>query len=282
MRSLLEVLKLSSEFLQEKGIANYRREAQDLLSDALNISRVQLYIEHDRPLSDEELSKLRVRLQRRAKGEPGAYIHGSLDFFNCRIRVNPAVLIPRQETEILVDKIIRQLNQEDLANKVLWDICCGSGCIGIAIKKACPALRVIASDISGDALEVARRNSLENGVEVEFLQGDLLEPFEGLKSDYVVCNPPYIAEHEWSALEAEVREHEPRHALISGSTGLEIYQKLSAQLASYLKPHAKVWFEIGADQGKPVRSLFDHKPWKDLALERDWAGKDRFFFLEIE
>jgi release factor glutamine methyltransferase len=282
MRSLLEVLNLCTDFLKDKGIQNFRREAQDLISDALNLSRVQIYLEHDRPLTDGELTVLRERLQRRAKGEPGAYIHGSVKFLDSSIRVTPSVLIPRQETEILTDKVVQALKNENLAGKTLWDICCGSGCIGIAIKKALPALQVISSDISSEALEIARQNSRDNNVDIEFLKGDLLTPFHGRKADYLVCNPPYIAEQDWKTLEREVRDYEPLQALVSGHTGLEIYQRLANELELYLHPRGKAWFEIGAAQAEPIKNLFQRRPWKNFRPERDWAGKDRFFFLEIE
>ncbi len=282
MRSLIEVLNLCADFLKEKGIRNYRREAQDLLSDALNLSRVQLYLEHDRPLTDDELTLLRGRLQRRAKGEPGAYIHGSVKFLKESIQVTPSVLIPRQETEILTDKVLKSLAKDLLTGKILWDVCCGSGCIGIAIKKAFPALQVFSSDISSEALEVARTNGRENKVDIEFLQGDLLTPFHGLKADYIVCNPPYVSEQEWKNLEMEVKDHEPFLALVSGPTGLEFYQRLSQDLEHYLNPEGKVWFEMGMAQAESIKSLFHRPPWKNIEHETDWAGRDRFFFLEIE
>ena len=282
MRSLSEILKLSTTFLKEKGLPNSLREAQDLICDALNLGRMQLYLEHERPLSDAELVLLRERLQRRAKGEPGAYIHGKVAFLDCTLYVNPSVIVPRQETEILADKVVQFLKKDPQEGKVLWDLCCGPGGIGIAIKKAVPSLQVIASDISSGALETARKNSMENEVEVQFLEGDLLAPFHGLKADYVVCNPPYIAECEWQGLEREVRSYEPRQALISGPTGLEIYERLAKELPSHLNSGGRVWFEIGASQGQSLKSLFHCTPWKNLTLEADWAGQDRFFSLEIE
>lgn len=278
MRTLIEILKLSSDFLASKGIANPKREAQDLIADGLGISRMQLYLEHDRPLVQEEIDLLRKRLARRAEGEPGAYIHGVVDFHNCKIKVTPAVLIPRQETGILIEKIIQTLQKEPLEGKTLWDVCCGSGYIGIALKKQFPQLKVVLSDISPEALAVAKENSLLNDADVEFLQGDFLNAFEGRKTDYLVTNPPYISEGEWKELDREVRDFEPKLALIGGTSGLEFYERLSSSYRNYLNPHGKLWLEMGTGQGESILGLFKGKG----RVERDWAGHDRFFSLENE
>lgn len=282
MKSLLDVLTLSSAYLKDKGIENSRRQAEELISDAFGLTRVDLYVNYDRPLTDAELDLCRTRLVRRAKGEPLAYIHGEVSFYGCRLLVNKDVLIPRPETEILVDKIVRQLSSCDLQGKVLWDLCCGSGCIGIALKKQFPPLKVILSDLSSAALAVAEQNARRNEVEVELRQGDLLTPFTEEKTDYFVCNPPYIAEHEFSGLDKEVSQYEPKMALVSGPTGLEIYQRLAKDLPAHLSPKAKGWFEIGYSQGEAVKALFREAIWAMAHVEKDWSGHDRFFFLEAE
>lgn len=282
MKTVLDILKLSTDFLQHKGISNPRRQAEDLIGDILNIGRMQLYVEFDRPLTDLELDQCRTKLARRAKGEPLQYIKGDVQFYNCLIKVTPAVLIPRQETEILVDKIAKQLAGQPLQNKTLWDLCCGSGCIGIALKKQFPELNVVLSDLSSEALALAQENARLNKVEVSFLKGDLLAPFYGQKTDFFVCNPPYIAADELPLLDVEVRDYEPHQALIAGTSGLEFYQRLALALKDVLNAHAKVWFELGKGQGEMVREMFLEAPWKSSRVEQDWSGHDRFFFLEIE
>lgn len=282
MKSILDVLTLSSAYLKDRGIENPRRQAEDLISDALDITRVDLYVNYDRPLTDAELDLCRTRLARRAKGEPLAYIHGEVTFYGCQLLVNKNVLIPRPETEILVDKIVSQLTGHDLQGKVLWDICCGSGCLGIALQKRFPDLRVILSDLSPEALAIAKQNAERNEVSAEFRQGDLLEPFKEEKADYFVCNPPYIAEHEFSGLDKEVSQHEPKIALVSGPTGLEIYRRLAHDLPTHLSSKAKGWFEIGYSQGEAVKALFKGAVWTSARIEKDWSGHDRFFFLEAE
>ena len=281
MKTLLEVLNLSTEFLRQKGINQPRRQAQDLISDALGIERMQIYLEHDRPLSELELELLRHRLQRRIKGEPLAYIHGEVDFHGCRLKVNRDVLIPRQETGILVEKIIQQIEREPREGKILWDLCCGSGCIGLAIKRRFPELSVRLSDHCPKALAVAKENGALNGLDVDYLYGDLWAPFIGQKAHFIICNPPYVTDQEWADLEPEVRDYEPSYALIGGPTGLEYYQRLAKDVEKYLYPGGKIWLEIGAGQGEAVQALFTFR-CKEKRVERDWAGQQRFFFLEIE
>ncbi len=282
MKTLRDLLTLSQDYLNKKGVQNPRRQAEDLLADALSISRINLYGQIDCPLQDHELDLCREMLRRRSLREPLAYITGKIEFFSCILKVDGSVLIPRQETEILVDMIVKSLEKEDLTDKVLWDVCCGSGCIAIALKKRFPELTVFASDLSPQALDLARSNAHDNGVDLQFLQGDLLQPFAGKKTDYLVCNPPYIAESEKESLEPEVRDFEPLLALISGPTGLECYESLKQTLPPYLNSAAKIWFEIGCGQGKLLETLFSTPPWTQQMVKKDWAGLDRFFLLEID
>ncbi len=282
MKTLLAILHLSIDFLKKQGVENPRRQAQDLMGDALNLSRTELYLQHDRPLLEEELALLRERLARHAKGEPLAYIHGKVKFYDCSLLINPHVLIPRQETEILVDKIIHAIEKEENHHKVLWDLCCGSGCIGIAIKKKLPHLTVVLSDLSSEALKVAAQNAQRNGVEVECVQGDLLAPFEGKKAHYITCNPPYISNEEYKIVDQSVRNYEPSLALVAGPTGMELYERLAKELLAVLHPQGKVYFEIGRTQGLAISNCYKGAPWSKQELQKDWAQQDRFFFLEIE
>lgn len=283
MHTVLEILKLSADYLKQKGIVHPRRQAEEILCDFLGFSRLELYTHSDKPLTEDELAKCRDALVRRGKGEPLQYIRGEVEFLNCRFQVNSSVLIPRQETEILVDKIIKILSkEEDLTNKTLWDICCGSGCIGISIKKQFPSLNVVLSDISPEAIEVAKKNAKLNAVDLSVLQGDLFEPFDKKKAHFIVCNPPYVAEEELDQLDIEVRQYEPHLALAAGKTGLEFYRRIADEIKTYLFPHGKVWLEIGASQGSEIKKMFNAPVWIQRIVEQDWAGHDRFFFLEIE
>lgn len=282
MKTIREVLQHCADYLDQKGVERARREAEDLLSDALTMNRVALYMDHDRPLTEAELAICRERLVRRGRGEPLAYIHGEVPFHDCQIKVNPHVLIPRQETEILVDLVVRELLATGPESGVLWDVCCGSGCIGVAIKRALPKWTVVAADISAAALEVARGNAERNGVKIDFRQGDLLQPFASERAQIVVANPPYIAQADYARLGFDVLHYEPQLALLGGATGVEYYQRLAFELPARLERGGRVWFEIGDGQGAALRTMFSEAPWKKAEIKRDWAGKERFFSLEIE
>lgn len=282
MKAILDVLKLSSEYLEKQGVESPRKSAEETIADALGISRLDLYLEHDRPLTEPELQKVRAAILRRSKGEPEAYIRGKVEFYGCEISVTPAVLIPRQETEILADKIIKELKGVSLKGRRFLDLCTGSGCLGLAVKKACPELDVILSDISEEALNVAKNNACLNQLSVEFLLGDLLSPLKKERVDYVVCNPPYISQAEYDVLSREVRDFEPKTALLGGVDGLAFYRRLKEELPLHLVPGGKVWLEIGAAQGAAVLALFSAPIWKRVRLEKDWSSLDRFISLEME
>lgn len=282
MKTVLEIVNLSKKFLEERGVHSSKRSAEQVIADALGVNRLELYMQFDRPLSDEELVDCREAIQRRSKGEPPQYIRGFVEFYDCKILTDRSVLIPRQETEILVDEIAKELSQMELKDKELWDVCTGSGCIGLALKKRFPELNVVLSDISVEALQIAKTNAIENNVSVEILQGDLLEPFGARKADFIVCNPPYISEAEYQELEREVKDYEPYQALVSGSLGLECYQQLSKGLQERLNKGGRAWFEMGSGQGKWIKKLFDQAGYGKTFIKNDWSGHDRFFFLEIE
>jgi len=280
MKTLGEILNASAHFLKEKRCPRFRRDAEDLVGHVLQLKRLDMYMQFDRPLQETELVQLRMLLKRAATGEPVEHIIGEVIFYHCNIAVGPEVLIPRPETEILVDQACKTLS--NLNEKIVWDLCTGSGCIGIAVKKFCPKLQVSLSDISMKALKIAADNAKKNGVEVEILYGDLLVPFAGRKADIVFCNPPYVSSKEYVALDHCVKQFEPAEALIGGEDGLFFYRQLQNELPFYLNPGAKIFFEIGAEQGKAILDIFSAAHWRSKRVEKDWAGHDRFFFLEFE
>jgi release factor glutamine methyltransferase len=282
MKRIQEMLSEVTKIFQEGGLSHSQRQAEALLCEFLHCSRAQLYAARQRPLSEQEWQQCDYWVQRRLTGEPLAYIAGQVEFYGCVIEVNRAVLIPRPETEILVDQVVASLQKQDLKGKSLWDICCGSGCIGIALKKALPPLSVYLSDASEQAMDLAARNAAANALEVTCLKGDLLAPFQGKKTHYFVCNPPYVSENEYAILDKEVKEYEPRLALVAGENGLEFYRRLAQELPDYLYPGGQGWLEIGYQQGPAVQRLFRGAPWKKNIVKNDWAGHHRFFFLEIE
>lgn len=274
-------LKRLTQVFSESQFSLPKKEAEDLLSTLLECSRADLYFKESF-LTEEQLTKLDKWLQRRLRQEPLEYISGYSHFYGGLFKVSSSVLIPRQETEILVDKIVQTIEKDPRKNLVFWDVCTGSGCIGISIKRKFPHLQVVLSDLSLEAVECAKENAALNGVEVEVYQGDLLAPFEGKKADYFVSNPPYISKKEYAILDAGVKDYEPKMALEAGQRGTEFYEKFAKELASHLNPSSKVWFEIGYEQGKELLELFSNPCWTKKMVEKDWALHDRFFFLEKE
>ena len=275
MITLIEIIKRSAEYLAQRGIENPRPAAEEVIADALNMKKLDLYLQFDRPLTESELPTLRSAIARRAKHEPTAYIAGRVIFAGIELKVDRSVLIPRLETEILVETITQTLQEMPLENKVLWDMCCGSGCIGLALKTRFPQLTVALSDMSSEALITAQKNSQ---VDVQFKQGDLFAPFAGKRCDFFVCNPPYVAEGEFAQLSSEVRDWEPKTALISGPTGLEYYARIATDLRTHLNRGGLAWLEIGTGQGASVQALFEAQGWQ-CQIKPDWSGHDRFCYL---
>ncbi|HSW73080.1 MAG TPA: peptide chain release factor N(5)-glutamine methyltransferase [Chlamydiales bacterium] len=282
MKTIREILPQAVQFLRERKISNARLSSEEILAFAMGTRRLDLYLNFDCPVKEDELVVARELLKKRAHGTPLEYILGKIDFFGVRLKITADVLIPRQETEILAELVMKEMQKQDLRDKVLWDICCGSGCLGLSLKKKFPEVKVFLSDISTKALNLAKENASQNALTVEFLEGDFIQPFAGKKADFVVCNPPYISEIEYKALDPEVREFEPKEALLSGPSGLEFYERLAKGLPSLLNPGAKVFLEIGESLGSQVKNIFSKVPSRFQEIRKDWAGKDRFFFLEIE
>ena len=282
LKTISEVLTLSTRFLTDHQIERARRVAEDLISFALRMNRIDLYLQFDRPLVEFELTQVREFLKRCVAGEPIAYIMGEVEFLGCRIQVTRDVLIPRPETEILVDLALKKIKEKMPVNSMFWDLCSGSGCIGLAVKRACPELAVVLSDICPKAAALAKINAAHNHLSIDCRIGDLLQPFENEKADFVICNPPYISNKEFDELDRSVRSFEPSLALLGGCDGVDFYQRLSVELPRFLNPGACLFFEIGHAQGELVQNIFHRPPWRGWQIQKDWSGHDRFFFLEIE
>jgi release factor glutamine methyltransferase len=280
MKTIREIIPQAVQYLSERKVQDARRSAEEIIAFVLGYKRLDLYMNFDCPIKEQELEKIRDLLKKRGKGTPIDYLFGQKAFYGNTFLVTPDVLIPRPETEILVDLIVKRLEKENLEGKALWEVACGSGCVGLSLKKRFPALTVALSDISEPALEVAKKNSIKTQLEVEFFLGDFLKPFASQKAHYLVLNPPYISQQEYEELDPEVRNFEPRGALLGGSTGLEFYERLSREGASYLHPSAKIFLEIGSKQGSALKKIFAGPDWSSQELIPDWAGHDRFFFLE--
>lgn len=270
--TVLKLLKWTAEYFVTKGVENGRLDAELLLAETLGLSRVGLYLNYDRPLQSEELAAFRKLVERRAKREPLAYILGRCEFWSLPFVVSPAVLIPRPDTEILVEEALKRLPQ----GARLLDVGLGSGAIAVALAHERADVQVAGIDKSAEALAVAQQNAAANGVAArcDFRLGDLFALDGGLY-ELIVSNPPYIASGEMAGLMPEVRDYEPQLALVAGADGLDCYRALVPQGLSVLVPGGWLLVEIGAGQAPAVRELFVAAGYTEIFTSRDLAGIER-------
>lgn len=248
----LKILDWTKAYLAGKGIANSRLEAEWLLCAATGLDRVGLYLNFDKPLNESELAAYREMVTRRGRREPLQHILGTQEFHGLEFEVSPDVLVPRHDTETLVDSALSQMPE---ARSVL-DIGAGSGCVAVALAKHLPEATVTAIDISEKALVVARRNAERNSVVIEFLHGSLLDPVAGRCFDLIVSNPPYIPAAEIETLDPEVRDFDPRAALDGGADGMDLYRQLIPAALACLNPAGWLLVEVGVGQADRVGLLF--------------------------
>lgn len=267
----LKVLTWTTGYLAEKGVANARREAEWLLCEATGLDRVGLYLNFDKPMSDEELAAYRGLVVRRGKREPLQHILGSQEFDGLTFEVSPAVLIPRHDTETLLEQALQHAPHP----RSILDIGTGSGCIAIALAKRLPAAAVTAVDLSAAALAVAQRNAELHGVTIELLQGSFFEPVAGRRFELIVSNPPYITTADLAGLQPEVRDFEPNLALHGGADGLDAYRAIIAQAADHLQPGGWLWFEVGAGQATDVAALLAQAGFNGIITASDPGGIER-------
>ena len=258
VRSLLH---WTTDYLSKKRIDAPALEARLLMAHALDCKPIEVLVRSFDEPTEAERTNFRALLARRVQGWPVAYLVGSKDFYLLRFEVTPAVLIPRPDTETLVQKALDFLEERPAAR--VLDVGTGSGCIAISLAHGCPGTDVLAVDVSPDALDVARRNARTHGVadRVRFAQGDLFAPVLGEPPfDLIVSNPPYISPSAIADLAPDVRDHEPLIALDGGPDGLAFDRRLIAEAGTYLKPGGALLLEIGYDQNDSVRSLFAGRP----------------------
>ncbi len=280
--TVLRMMLWSARYLEGKGVDRARLDAEHLLAHALGVDRLQLYLQFDRPLAPEELDRFRPLLKRRAAREPLQYIRGQAAFRDLDLAVDPRVLIPRPETEGLVDLVLDWARATGRAGLTAWDVGTGSGAIAISLLREGPFARVVASDASEDSLEVARSNAAKEGVVAEWRLGKSYGPGRpGERFDVVVSNPPYVATAERAGLEPEVGDWEPASALMGGEDGLDVVRELMAGASDVLGPAGLLALEIGASQGPAAAALARAAP--GLAHERlvkDLSGRDRYLLAE--
>ena len=274
--TILEVLRWTIGRFERLGIETARLDAELLAARAFARSRVELYTHFDQPLAEAELAGYRALVQRRLAGEPVAYILGRKEFWGIELSVDARVLIPRPDTETLVEQALEGLASLGSAPARVSDIGTGSGALAIALKKERPGDEVFAVDLSSDALALARDNAARLGLEIQFGQGDLLAPLAG-RFDLIVSNPPYIRSGDIDGLSPEVR-NEPRVALDGGADGLALVRRLVAGARDLLAPAGWLAIEIGLGQADAARAMLGDAGYRAVGGRKDLGGIERVVF----
>jgi release factor glutamine methyltransferase len=271
------VVEWAAGDLRTRGSTSPRLDAEVLLAHVLGVDRVRLIIDSALPLGQDELARYRALHQRRRGGEPVAYLIGVREFFGRPFRVDARVLVPRPETELLVEVALARTRERSLSARVL-DLCTGSGCVAITLGRERPTTQVLATDLSEDALRVAADNALRLGASnVAFQRADL---FQGVARpdgwfELITANPPYIADGEERELPVDVRAFEPRMALFAGSDGLDLVRRIVAEAPQRLAPGGVLAMEIGAGQAPAVRALLEAAGFEEIEAARDLARHER-------
>jgi release factor glutamine methyltransferase len=276
MTDIRTILRQTTHDLAAHGSPSPRLDAEVLLKYALKADRLDLLAHPERTLSEEEAALFARWVERRRRGEPVAYIVGEKEFWSLIFEVNRAVLIPRPETECLIENILECLGRNAGALRIL-DIGTGSGAIGVALATELQSVRVVATDISPAALEVARRNAARHGVaeRIEFLPGDLFAPVHG-SFDLIVSNPPYIPDAMYSLLPKGIREFEPRQALVAGPDGTAFHREIIREGENRLNAGGWIFLEIGEAQKKLVEDLArETESYDIICFHQDYGGADR-------
>lgn len=275
--------QLSKAFCMDPKI-----DAQELYCYLAGLDKVSLFLKAEEEVDPETEEKYMELIRRRAERIPLQHITGVQEFMGYTFKVNPHVLIPRQDTETLVTEAAKTIQStpreklsffEKLKGRKEWDVldlCCGSGAVGISLAKICSNVKVTATDISAEAVETAEANAEDLRVKVRFLTGDMFEPVKGRKFDMIVSNPPYIRTNMISILQEEVKDHEPLNALDGGRDGLDFYRTIVEKAADFLKPEGFLLVEIGHDQGEDLRKMLkDSGKYSPAVVIKDLPGRDR-------
>ena len=275
--TIRRVIAWAADDLKKRGMPSPRLDVELLLGHVLQVNRIALVIDADRPLSKEELANYRARHMRRRAGEPVAYLLGVREFYGRSFRVDKRVLIPRPDTETLVEVALERTKSISLSARVL-DLCTGSGCVAITIARERPTMQVIGADISPGALTLARENATRLGaVTLGLAQSDLLQAFDPARSqfDLITANPPYIADAEIPTLAVDIHKFEPRLALSGGEDGLDLVRRILVEAPPFLARGGVLAMEIGAGQSPEVIRLFAEAGFGDITARRDYGGHER-------
>jgi release factor glutamine methyltransferase len=276
--TVLEAIQKSAEFLGKKNVESPRLQVELLLAHLLKMPRMKLYLNFERALSPTETDALRELVKRRGQREPLQHIVGSTSFCGYEIAINCHALVPRPETELLAEFGWQFLSTINSQPSTALDFGTGTGCIAIALAAKCPNVKIIATDISADALALAKENAARNKVaeRIEFLQGDGFVALpQDVRFDLIVSNPPYIPSAEIETLQPEVRDFDPRAALDGGADGLDFYRKLAIEAKSFLKPEGKIILEFGDGQAGAIKRIFEGEKWIVEAVKEDYSQRAR-------
>ena len=287
--TIQKLLNWITKHFADKDIDSPRLSAELLLSGVLVMKRIELYTQFDKPVVKQQLDRLHDLVKRAGQNEPIAYLVGKTEFYSLEINVTPDCMVPRPETELLVERAIEFLRTRP-GTQFVCDLCTGSGCIAVAIGRNYPDARIIATDICDAALAVAAGNVEKHQLKerITLLCGDLFDPIiSGLDVnklvpdsdrgfDLIVCNPPYVSTDEYEKLDRNVKDYEPKIALFAGVDGLDIYRRIIERADEFLKPDTALMLEIGFTQGQAVRQLLEQTgAFAEIKIEKDLHNNDR-------
>jgi release factor glutamine methyltransferase len=285
--TVLKLLQWTSDYFTQKGVDAPRASAELLLAHVLSQDRLSLYLNYDSPLEPPELAAFRQCIKRRVAGEPVQYITGSKEFWSLKLWVSPAVLIPRPETEVLVETVVDFVRQREFTWKGVRtiDVGTGSGAIAIALAKELPSMKIVATDLSAAALRLARENAIQHQVDdrIHFVRTDMFAGISGARGGFsvLVANPPYVSHAEFPELPREVRDFEPRYALDGGADGLAVIRHIVAQAPPILQSSGALFMEMGAGQAERVIALVrSTQQYRQHRVIKDYSGIDRILVAE--
>jgi len=279
--TIQKLLNWITEHFTDKGIDSPRLSAELLLSSILAMKRIELYTQFDKAVDKQQLDRLHELVERASRNEPVAYLTGKTEFYSLELNVTPDCMIPRPETELLVERAIEFLRKRT-GKQFVCDLCTGCGCIAIAIAKNFANADIIATDISDAALNIAAKNVEKHqlGERIRLLCGDLFDAFvpqlDVDKFDLIVCNPPYVSSAEFEKLDKNVKDYEPKVALFAGVDGLDVYRRIIKKVDQFLKPDTALMLEVGYNQGQAVRELLEQAGcYREITIEKDFHDNDR-------
>ena len=270
-----EIINRANDLLTSKDIENPKLDSEYIISHVLGMSMLELNLHQDDNITEDNLVLIQNMIFRRGKNEPLQYILGETDFYGLTFKVNEHVLIPRPETELLVEKIIK----ENPAVEEILEIGTGSGAIAIALTANIKNAKIEAVDISNEALQIARENAAKNKVNINFFCSDIFENVIG-KYDLIISNPPYIPGKEYQYLSREIREYEPSIALLADDNGLTFYKKILCSAKDYLTEKGKIYFEIGYSLSESIKKVAEENGFRNIETVKDLNGFDRMMVIE--